>query len=105
MPPTNKMTPIHPGEILAEEYLRPLAMSANAFAAALGVPANRVSGIIAGKRAVSADTALRLARALGTTPEFWLGLQQAFDLRLAEIAAGRTLRSIRLVDGLEGRAG
>ncbi len=80
----NAMRPIHPGEILLEEFLRPLDMSANALAQVLGVPANRISAIIAGDRGVTADTALRLSRALGTTPEFWLNLQQTFELRSAE---------------------
>jgi addiction module HigA family antidote len=91
----NQMRPIHPGEILREEYLVPLALSANALAQALGVPANRVSGIVAGKRAVTADTALRLARAFKTSPEFWLNLQQAFDLRTAERTVGYAVRSIK----------
>lgn len=80
----NRMRPIHPGEILREEYLRPLGMSANRLAQALGVPANRISGIVSGARAVTADTALRLGKFFGTSPEFWLNLQQAFDLRTAE---------------------
>ncbi len=95
----NRMRPIHPGEILRDEYLVPLGMSANQLAIALGVPANRISGIVSGKRAVSADTALRLARAFHTSPEYWMNLQQAFDLRTAE-RAGRTrtaLRGIRRV--------
>jgi addiction module HigA family antidote len=96
---TNRMRPIHPGEILREEFLAPLKMSANALAAAISVPANRVSTIAIGKRAVTADTALRLARFFGTTPEFWLNLQQAHDLRVAEgtPALKRTLRGIRRV--------
>jgi addiction module HigA family antidote len=78
------MRPVHPGEILREEFLRPLDMSANALAQAIGVPANRISAILSGERGVTADTALRLARAFGTSPEFWLNLQQAYELRLAE---------------------
>jgi addiction module HigA family antidote len=80
----NRMRPIHPGEILREEYLVPMDMSANALAQAIGVPANRISAIVAGARGITADTALRLARALGTSPEFWLNLQQTYELRLAE---------------------
>jgi addiction module HigA family antidote len=79
----NGMRPIHPGEILREEYLVPMNMSANVLARAIGVPANRVSGIVAGVRGVTADTALRLARAFTTSPEFWLNMQQSYDLRLA----------------------
>jgi addiction module HigA family antidote len=78
------MRPIHPGEILREEYLVPMDMSANALAQAIGVPANRISAIVAGERSVTADTALRLSRALGTSPAFWLNLQQTYDLRVAE---------------------
>jgi addiction module HigA family antidote len=81
----NRMPPIHPGEILLEEYLKPWAMSANAFARVLHVPPNRVSAIIACKRAITADTALRLARALGTSAELWMNLQQIYDLRIAEL--------------------
>ena len=80
----NGMRPIHPGEILREEFLVPMGLSANALAQGIGVPANRISAIVAGDRNVTADTALRLARALGTTPEFWLNLQQSYELRLVE---------------------
>jgi antitoxin HigA-1 len=93
--PRNAMRPIHPGEILREEYLVPLNMSANALAHAIGVSANRVSSIVGGERAVTADTALRLARAFGTTPEFWLNMQQSYELRLAELDTD--LRAIRRV--------
>jgi addiction module HigA family antidote len=97
--PRNAMRPIHPGEILGAEFLVPLGMSANALAHAIGVPSNRVSSIVAGERAVTADTALRLARALGTTPEFWLNLQQRYELRLAEMDKGNAaaLRGIKRV--------
>jgi addiction module HigA family antidote len=80
----SRMRPVHPGEILREEYLKPLGLSANALAQVIHVPANRVSAIVAGRRAVTTDTALRLARAFGTTPEVWLNLQQTYELRLAE---------------------
>jgi addiction module HigA family antidote len=89
------MRPIHPGEILREEYLVELGMSANALAAALGVPANRVSSIVAGKRSVTAETALLLARALSTSPEFWLNLQQVYDLRIAERESAAAVRAVR----------
>jgi addiction module HigA family antidote len=98
----NKMRPIHPGEILREEYLVPLGLSANVLAQTLGVPANRISGIVAGKRSVTADTALRLARAFKTSPELWLNLQQAFDLRTAERTAGPAVRAIKPL--VRGRA-
>jgi addiction module HigA family antidote len=93
----NRMRPIHPGEVLREEYLKPLDMSANALAHAIGVPANRVSGILAGKRSVTADSALRLARAFGTSPEFWLNLQAAHDLRVAQRANGAAFRAVKRV--------
>jgi addiction module HigA family antidote len=82
--PKNGMRPIHPGEILREEFLKPLDMSANALGIALGVPANRVSAIVAEERAITADTALRLARALNTSAEFWMNLQKTYELRVAE---------------------
>ena len=76
----------HPGEVLKEDYLVPLGMSARALAAELGVPANRVSEIVRGERDVTADTALRLARYFGTDPRFWLNLQAAHDLSKAQAA-------------------
>jgi addiction module HigA family antidote len=75
----------HPGEILNEEFMIPLQISARALAAELGVPANRVTAIIRGERSVTADTAIRLGRYFGTTSQFWLNLQQAYDLSKAEI--------------------
>lgn len=87
----NGMRPIHPGEILREDYLVPLTMSANALAKALNVPAPRVNDIVRERRGVSADTALRLARYFGGDPQSWLNLQAAYDLRVAEIAAGKRI--------------
>ena len=84
----NGMRPVHPGEILRDE-LEELGMSANAFAQALDVPANRISAILKGQRGVTAGTALRLSRYLGTTPQVWLNLQKAFELRVAEIESGK----------------
>ena len=84
----NKMRPIHPGEILREEFLSPLGMSANALAMALHVPAPRINDIVRERRAVTPDTALRLARYFDTSAQFWLNLQSSFDLKQAEIAAG-----------------
>lgn len=74
----------HPGEILAEEYLKPLGLSASALAQAIGVPGNRVSDIVRGRRDVSADTAIRLGRYFDVDPRFWLNLQAAHDLSRAE---------------------
>lgn len=85
-------TPIHPGEIIAEDVLLELGISAKQLAEALDVPSNRISEIVRGRRSITADTALRLARWLGTTPEFWLNLQQAYDLEAAEQAAGAEIR-------------
>lgn len=96
----NGMRPVHPGEILREDYLAELGMSANALAKALRVPAPRVNEIVRERRGVTADTALRLARYFGTTPQFWLNLQSAYDLRRAEIAAGRKIEQevVALID-------
>ena len=84
----NGMRPIHPGEILREEFLLPMNLSAHALAIALRLPALRINDIARGKRGVSADTALRLARYFGTSAEFWLGLQADYDLKMARKAAG-----------------
>jgi len=86
-------TPIHPGEILADE-LEERGMSALALAKALHVPANRISQIISGKRGITADTALRLSQLLGTTPEFWINLQKSYELRLAEQERGEEIRRL-----------
>ena len=87
----NGMRPIHPGELLREDFLIPLKMSANALATALKVPAPRINDIVRERRGVSADTALRLARYFGGDAQSWLNLQAAFDLRVAEIAAGKKI--------------
>ena len=79
----NKMRPIHPGEVLREEFLEPLGLTAHALAQALRVPAPRVNDIVLERRGISADTALRLARHFGTTPQFWLNLQASYDLKIA----------------------
>jgi len=86
-----KRAPIHPGEILKMEFLDESGMSAYALAKALNVPVNRVTGIVNGERGITADTALRLARFFGTTPEFWLNLQTHYDL---EVARRRDARRI-----------
>ena len=79
--PINRMRPVHPGEILREDYLMPLGMSANALALALGVPATRIHEIIKERRAISADTATRLARYFGGDAVSWLNLQAIYDLK------------------------
>ena len=87
----NGMRPIHPGEILREDYLKPSGMSANALSKALKVPAPRINEIVRERRGVSADSALRLARYFNTTPQFWLNLQTTFDLRTAEDEVGKKI--------------
>lgn len=87
MPPKNRIT-TPPGEILEEEFLKPLGMSANALATALRVPATRIGAIVKGERAITADTAMRLARYFGTTPEFWMNLQSRYDLTRARAEVG-----------------
>ena len=82
------MAPIHPGEPLREDFLKPLGLTANRLAMELLVPATRVNDIVRGKRAVTADTALRLARYFGTTPQFWMNLQANYDLELAQDSRG-----------------
>ncbi|HEY3454117.1 MAG TPA: HigA family addiction module antitoxin [Bryobacteraceae bacterium] len=83
-------TPIHPGEHLREE-LETLQMSAAELSRQLGVPTNRVTGILNGQRSITGDTALRLAHFFGTSPEFWLNLQSLYDLRLAQKKSGKSI--------------
>ena len=84
---TIKLAPVHPGEILLEDFMRPLGLSINALARALRLPPNHVSGIVNEKRGISALLALRLARYFGTSAELWLGLEQDYELDLARDAA------------------
>lgn len=81
----NGMRPIHPGEVLREDYLKPMDMSANALAKQLHVPASRINDIVLERRGITADTALRLSRFFGSDPQSWLNLQTAYDLRVAEL--------------------
>lgn len=87
----NGMRPVHPGEILKEEYLAPMGMSVNALAKALKVPASRVNDIVLGRRGVTADTAIRLARFFGGDAQSWLNLQTAYDLRTTERASAKKI--------------
>lgn len=87
-----KLPNVHPGEVLLEEFLKPLGLSQNRLARLIGVPPRRINEIVLGKRAVSPDTALRLARYFGTSEEFWLGLQMDFDLEEARHAAGDRIK-------------
>ncbi|MBK8446511.1 MAG: HigA family addiction module antidote protein [Micropruina sp.] len=88
------IAPIHPGEILAEEFLAPLEISQNRLAVAIGVPPRRINEIVHGKRRITADTALRLARYFGTTDRFWLNLQNRFDLETEKDQLGTALDQI-----------
>jgi antitoxin HigA-1 len=89
------MSPIHPGEILAEEYLTPLGVTQHRLAVAIGVPPRRINEIVHGKRRISADTALRLARYFGTSERFWLNLQSRYDLEVERDRLGPVLDGIR----------
>jgi addiction module HigA family antidote len=92
--PTHHESPVTPGEILRTEFLEPLGISAYRLAQDIHVQQTRIGEILAGRRAITADTALRLARYLGTSPQLWLNLQAQHDLRLAERAAADDLASI-----------
>ena len=83
--------PVHPGEVLSEEFLKPMNLSQNRLALSIGVPARRINEIVLGKRSISADTALRLARFFGISPEFWLGLHAQYDLDVTAEALGERL--------------
>jgi addiction module antidote protein, HigA family len=87
---------IHPGEVLLEEFLKPMGISQNALARAIGVPPRRINEIVLGKRSITADTALRLARAFGTSEGFWMGMQADYDLEQARaLLAGKLEREVR----------
>lgn len=91
-----KLKPIHPGEVLLEEFLKPLKLSQNRLALDIGVHPRRINEIVLGKRSITADTALRLSRYFGNSPQFWLGLQTDYDLDVAEDNLGSRLdREIR----------
>lgn len=90
-PDAKRVGPIHPGVILAEEFLEPLGLSAYALANAIGVPRNRITGIVRRERAITADTALRFARFFAMSPEFWLGLQMDYDLETTRAVIGHRL--------------
>lgn len=87
----NNMRPIHPGEILREEFLEPLGMTASALSTQLRVPAPRINDVVRERRGISTDTALRLARFFNTTPQFWLNLQTSFDLKQTELEVGKKI--------------
>ncbi len=92
-----KLHPIHPGEVLLEEFLKPMGLSQNKLALNIGVPARRINEIVLEKRRITADTALRLARFFGTSSEFWIGLQSQYDLDVTADALGERLeRELRI---------
>ena len=86
-----KLHPVHPGEVLSEEFLKPLGLSQNRVALDTGVPPRRINEIVLEKRRITADTALRLARYFNTSPQFWLGLQADYDLDIASVSLGDRL--------------
>jgi addiction module HigA family antidote len=90
-----KLDNIHPGEILLEEFLKPMNISQNGLARAIGVPPRRINEIVLKKRSITADTALRLAKALGTSVQFWMGLQDEYDLREAKLIIASQLDRIQ----------
>lgn len=85
--------PAHPGEVLREDFLKPLGLSQYALAKAIGVPQIRISEIVNGKRAITPDTALRLARYFGTSAEFWIGMQATYDLEMARDRIGKKINT------------
>jgi antitoxin HigA-1 len=87
-----KLKPIHPGEVLLEEFLVPLEISQNKLAIAISVPARRINEIVLAKRSITADTALRLAKFFGNSPQFWLGLQTDYDLDITRELIGEKLK-------------
>ena len=92
-----RLSPIHPGEILSEEFLKPLRMSQYRLAQAIRVPPRRINEIVKAQRGISADTALRLARFFGTSPELWMNLQARYDLLTAQAKLGRELRKVEVL--------
>jgi addiction module HigA family antidote len=87
-----KLHPVHPGEVLLQEFLGPMGLSQNRLALDIGVPPRRINEIVLEKRRITADTALRLSRYFGTSPQFWLGLQNDYDLDITEREIGERLR-------------
>ena len=93
---SNKLSPVHPGELLLEEFIKPMALSQNRLAIDIGVDARRINEIVLGKRAITADTALRLSRFFDNSPQFWMGLQSQYDLDIAQDQLGKRLeREVR----------
>jgi addiction module HigA family antidote len=100
---TNVLPPVHPGEILREEYLVPFKLSAGALARKLHVPRTRIERLVAGQTPVTTDTALRLAKFLGTSAEFWMNMQAGYDLKIAAARKRRELARIKTQGRAQGR--
>jgi antitoxin HigA-1 len=105
MPKSEKLPPIHPGEILREDFMLPMKLSMNQLSLDLHVPVTRIAEIVHERRGIAPDTALRLARYFRTTPRFWLNLQNAFDLEVAQDQLARTIeRQVTPIDLVESRS-
>ena len=106
MPHTSKtLPPIHPGEILKEDLMAPLGLSINRLARELRVPVTRISDIVNGRRSLTADTCLRLARYFGTTPEFWMNLQSTYELRVVALSSAKQIaRDVHPIEATPGAA-
>jgi len=101
---TKKLSPVHPGEVLMEEFLKPMSLSQNRLALSIGVHPRRINEIVLEKRGVTADTALRLARFFGTSAEFWLGLQKDYELDVATDDLGQRLeQEVRTLESIQQR--
>ena len=99
---TKKLSPVHPGEVLMEEFLKPMGLSQNRLALSIGVHARRINEIVLEKRGITADTALRLARFFGTSAQFWLGLQKDYELDVATDGLGRRLeQEVRTLESIQ----
>jgi len=104
--PEDKLKPVHPGEVLLEEFLKPLKISQNRLAIDIGVDSRRVNEIVNGKRSITADTALRLARYFGVSPDFWMGLQMDYDLDMAADKMENVLqRDVKIYSATEASGG
>lgn len=102
MDKSERLAPVHPGEVLLEDFLKPMGLSQNRLALSIGVHPRRINEIVLGKRGVSADTALRLAKFFGTSPELWLGLQKDYELDVAMDEVGdRIEREVRTYASLQ----
>jgi addiction module HigA family antidote len=101
-----KLAPVHPGEVLLEEFLKPLKISQNRLAIDIGVDSRRINEIVNGKRSITADTALRLARYFGVSPDFWMGLQMDYDLDVAADKMAQTLqRDVKVYSASDASGG